>query len=315
MPKEKVLELLLKNEQNYISGELISKELNVSRAAVCKDVKLLRAEGYEIESVTKRGYKLCRDRNILSSLSIKNKLNDERLGNNIIILDSITSTNTYTKMLAMDGAPEYTIVLAREQTGGRGRMGHSFESVRDKGIYMSVILRPQAKHTFSLTAYAAVALSKAIENVTQITPDIKWVNDLFLNGRKIAGILTEVSIEAESSNIEYVVLGFGLNVLNNPDDFDNNLQDIATSLYAATGRSFSLNELATAIINELPQLASAWAARDPEYLEYFKAHCITTGNSFTLKSTNTTVKAIDIDEDFRLIIEYDNGKREAITSL
>ncbi len=118
-----------------------------------------------------------------------------------------------------------------------------------------------------------------------------------------------------SSNIEYVVLGFGLNVLNNPDDFDNNLQDIATSLYAATGRSFSLNELATAIINELPQLASAWAARDPEYLEYFKAHCITTGNSFTLKSTNTTVKAIDIDEDFRLIIEYDNGKREAITSL
>lgn len=315
MPKERVLELLKNKPGEYVSGEYISDILGVSRAAVWKDIKALREESYHIESLTRKGYRLCHCPDTLSLPAILSSLQDakrEEYKDKIIILDCIDSTNNYAKKLAMEGAADKTVIIAREQTKGRGRMGRSFESLKDKGLYMSLILYPDIfpDKPMSLTAYAAVIISKAIEKACGIVADIKWINDLLINDKKIAGILTEISIEGETGKIEYLILGIGINVSWKKSEIIPQIRNTASSIKEETGKVVSLNELAANIINETDNLRDAWIFGNDDYRDYFISHCSTIGKEVISKPENLTVTAKGIDDDFALIVEYADGRTE-----
>ena len=189
--KERLFTLLEARQGSFVSGEELAETLHLSRAAVSKAMKQLRQEGYAIEAVTNRGYRLSGECDILSAQGVRKHLNQAFQLTNT---PSVSSTNTVLRSLAEQGAPEGTVVIAGEQTNGRGRSGRAFYSPAGSGIYLSLLLRPvnaDPRQTVTLTAAAAVALCQAMEAVSGERPQIKWVNDIFLNGKKVSGILTE----------------------------------------------------------------------------------------------------------------------------
>ena len=256
MSREKVLSLL-RAQEGYLSGEELSRELGLSRAAVWKAVETLRREGYEIEARTGLGYRLCAAPNALTEREVRRFLGDTMLlGRELHCLDTIDSTNTYAKKLALSGAADGTVVIANNQTAGRGRMGRSFQSPRDKGIYLSVLLRPALTpdKLMPVTAMAGVAVCNAVEQVCGVRPGLKWPNDPVIGNRKLCGILTEVSLEGETGRVQYLVLGIGINVSHTQEDFSPDVAQIATSLEVYLGRSVSRHELAAALIREIERL-------------------------------------------------------------
>lgn len=318
MTKESVL-AILKQNNDYVSGEKISNELGVSRMAISTAVKALRKDGYDIVSVTNRGYLLKHNPNLnrLTSGELMSYLSKERM-KNVLCLDTIDSTNTKLRQLAFDNAPAGYVVIANEQTGGRGRLGRSFHSPKDNGIYISMLLRPDCmpKECTTITAWTAVAISSAIEKVAGINVDIKWVNDLFLNQKKIAGILTELSVESESGHVQHIIVGIGINVNEKAESFPDELKDIASSIYAQTGKYINRAELAAAIITELDTMISRWPDYKEYYLDEYRKRNITTGRDIYVISgdTKTAAYAIGINEDFSLRVRYSDGKEENLSS-
>ena len=215
MGKETVLALLLREKGHFVSGEAVSAELGITRAAIWKSISALRAQGYEIDAVTGRGYCLKSLPDTLTEQTVRSYLGPvETVGKRIDCFDSIDSTNTYLKRIALDGAPDGTVAVAAEQTSGRGRRGRSFQSAAGKGVYLSILLRPKLapSQLMPLTGLIAVAMSRAVDRVAGTHSQIKWTNDLILNGRKLCGILTELSVEGETGELQYVVAGIGFNV-------------------------------------------------------------------------------------------------------
>ena len=210
--RECVLAEFEKNRGVYLSGEELASRLNVSRTAVWKAVKSLQEEGYEIEGINNRGYCLSGESDILSVPAILKYLHRE--GIQFRICKTLSSTNDLGKSLAAEGEPEGLVILAEEQSRGRGRFGRSFYSSAGSGLYMSILLRPRcsAQEALSITAAAAAAVSEAVEKVSGVKAEIKWVNDVYCRGRKICGILTEAGFDLEGGGLEYAVLGIGVNV-------------------------------------------------------------------------------------------------------
>ena len=309
MPREQVLKILLDNKGNYISGEKISGDLGVSRAAICKDIKALKIDGYNISSVNNKGYMLVEETDTLNLVSIKNDVSNPLYTDNLLLFDTIDSTNTYAKKIAMDGAPHGSIVISKEQTAGRGRLGKSFKSAMNNGLYISIILRPNVVplEAVNLTAYAAVAASNAVLKACGHRPEIKWINDLVMNKKKIAGILTEMAIEGESGLLDYIVLGIGINAYKNPNEFDSSLADIATSIEEACGIHISLNKLAACIINELDNMIKAWQDKSPEYHAIFKENCISLKAPLLVGKDKSPATPVDIDSDYGLIVKFSDG--------
>ena len=230
--KSSLLEMLEKNKGEVLSGESIAGELGCTRAAVWKAVKSLREEGYHIEAGPNKGYMLAKDTNRLSQEGIRLFLDDPKV--KIDIYDELESTNQTAKKEAMMGeAGHGAFVIARSQTAGRGRRGREFYSPADTGLYMSVILKPQGTIHDSLliTTAAAVAVYRAVAQICGIQLDIKWVNDLFYKGKKVCGILTEAVTDFESGNIEFVVVGMGLNLYLDQENMPAELRNIAGALY------------------------------------------------------------------------------------
>ena len=211
--RKKIINIILDNNREFISGEEISKQLGISRSAVWKHIKSLKEEGYNIESINKKGYRLIeKPKDLLSSQNIAHELNTEFIGSNILHFDTIDSTNTYAKKIAskeIDG----TVVISEEQTLGRGRLGRVWNSKAYEGIWMSIILKPNILpyKTPFLTIIAGASIANALNNLG-VNVGIKWPNDIILNGKKLCGILTELSAEIERVN--YIVLGIGMNVKN-----------------------------------------------------------------------------------------------------
>ena len=250
MLKDDVLKLIAR-ENGYISGETISKELGVTRAAVNSAVKSLREDGYEITSSTNKGYLLVNCPDILSKGSITALLPDTRDGE-VNVFESVDSTNTVLKGLASGGAPSGTVVIADHQTGGKGRRGRSFESPSGVGIYLSYLLKPESgfDKISDLTSWTAVAIADAIKNAYGLDTQIKWVNDLLMNRKKICGILTEASVEGESGYIDTCIIGIGVNV--NESEFPSEISEIATSLSIENGgKKFFRAKLAAEIIKSM----------------------------------------------------------------
>ena len=312
MTKDSVLSELIKSG-GCISGESVSASLGLSRAAVNSAVQNLRREGYDIASSTRTGYTLLSSPDRLRPGELEARLGRERM-ETVICLDSVDSTNNYLKALALSGAPAGTAVVANAQTAGRGRLGRSFHSPADEGIYLSFLLRPDcgAEAAPQLTAWAAAAMCGAVEAASGLRPGIKWVNDLVVKGRKLSGILTEMSVEAESGHIQFVVLGVGINV--SQSVFPPELSDIATSISMESGRHISRCELAAEMIRALDGLSRDFPTEKPRYLEAYRRDCAILGRelSYTLNGRSVSARAESIDDDFGLTVQRSDGARETL---
>ncbi|MCR4441189.1 MAG: biotin--[acetyl-CoA-carboxylase] ligase [Peptococcaceae bacterium] len=249
--KQEILRMLIEKRGNYLSGEEISRLLGVSRVAVWKQVNALRQEGYNIESSPKQGYRIVELPDILSKEEITIGLAGQDFIKEAAVFEQVSSTNDLAKAMAAQGSPEGTLVVADKQTKGKGRMGRSWESPSGKGLYFSLVLKPKIKpvHAPQLTLVAAVAVCRAIRGLTKLPVTIKWPNDILLEDKKVCGILTEMSSEIDQIN--YIVLGIGVNVNQGKDDFPENLRDKAISLAAAAGCLFRRVALLLEIVKEL----------------------------------------------------------------
>ena len=305
MGKEIVLALLLREKGHFVSGEAVSAELGITRAAIWKSISALRAQGYEIDAVTGRGYCLKSLPDTLTEQTVRSYLGPvETVGKRIDCFDSIDSTNAYLKRIALDGAPD-------------GRRGRSFQSAAGKGVYLSILLRPKLapSQLMPLTGLIAVAMSRAVDRVAGTHSQIKWTNDLILNGRKLCGILTELSVEGETGELQYVVAGIGFNVSQREEDFDGEVSKIATSILRETGRLISRAELSAAMIEELDALYTALRSGETSgYLDEYRRRCVTIGREVQLlwQDTKEKVTALDVDEEFGLIVRRENGTVETV---
>lgn len=310
MTRDKVL-AILKQNNDYVSGEKISAGLGVSRMAVSQAVKSLRNDGYNIISVTNKGYLLQENPQIdkLTIGELMTYLPEERI-ERILCLDTIDSTNTKLRELAFDNAPTGYVVIANQQTNGRGRRGRSFVSPKDTGIYMSILLRPDClpHECPTITAWTAVSVCNAIEKVTGISPSIKWVNDLLINNKKICGILSELSVESEGGHVQHIIVGIGINTNEESEDFPDEIKNIATSIYAETGKKTTRAQLAAEIINELDTMMKNWPHERDQYLEQYRKRNITTGKDIQVLSGSSgkNAKALEINEDFSLKVMYED---------
>ncbi|MCD7887307.1 MAG: biotin--[acetyl-CoA-carboxylase] ligase [Clostridiales bacterium] len=318
MSKQKILALLRQNPEGYTSGEAMSRQLGISRAAVSKAVSGLRQEGYDIRSATNRGYRLVSGPDRLTAGEIEPWLHVTRIGTTLECFETIDSTNNYLKREA-HRLPDGAVAVANEQTGGRGRLGRSFQSPRDAGIYMSALVRPQLppERALNFTAFVAVAVCEGIEAATGLRPQIKWTNDIVLDRRKVCGILTEMSIEGESGALQSIVTGIGLNVGQRLEDFPEDIRDIAGSLAMAAGKPIQRGRLAAEVINALDRMYAAWRSDGGDYLEKYRARCLTGGREVRLLRADGRVepaKAIAVAEDFGLLVRHPDGREEKVTS-
>lgn len=233
--------------EDYISGQVLCEKLGVSRQAIWKNITQLKEAGYQIESQPKKGYRLVESADKLVGADIESRLKADCLCRKVECLEQVDSTNTRAKQLAELGEPEGTLVVAEEQTAGKGRRGRGWASEPGIGIWMSLILRPRLKpqQAASVTLVAAMAVAKGIRECCELETGIKWPNDVVIHGKKVCGILTETS--SEPDYIHYAVPGIGINA--NTKSFPEELADRATSIYLETGRKTDRNALIAAVMN------------------------------------------------------------------
>ncbi|ASN05527.1 biotin--[acetyl-CoA-carboxylase] ligase [Virgibacillus necropolis] len=241
--RNKLIKILAENDSSYISGQQLSDDLQVSRAAIWKHMKKLEEDGYKIEGKTKKGYKIIEYPVKTSENTLQWGLQTNWLGKKIVHKTSATSTQHVAHQLARENAPHGTIVIADEQTEGKGRMNRSWYSSKNKGIWMSIILRPEILPYLApqLTLLTATVLADVFDKKLGITPQIKWPNDLLINQKKTAGILTEM--QAEQDQIQYVVIGIGINVNHTIRDIPEELSEKATSLYLSSNHERSITDI------------------------------------------------------------------------
>lgn len=313
--KEQVLLILRTNAGEYISGEEMANRLFVSRNAVWKAIQNLRKDGFEINAVTNKGY--CINDSGFTKYRINALLGGSAQNCKIKYLDTVGSTNTILRELAEQGAEEKTVCIANHQTDGRGRHGRKFYSPPDSGIYMSILLRPDfgAENAAFLTAAAAVAAVRAIRKSTGQPAQIKWVNDILCDGKKICGILTEAVSDFESGTLQYAVVGLGINVTRPKGGFPSELEDIASSLYSDEA---VLNDVRCAVAAEV--LNSFFEIYDKcdkkKLIKEYKSYSAVIGKRIKIISADKEIPAtaVDIDGNARLIARADNGKQYTLSS-
>ncbi len=305
-----ILELLKHNSGQYISGEDISHMLKVSRTAVWKHIRALKQAGYEIEAHPRLGYALRQTTDRLLPGEIEAHLTSSVLGRNIHYYGELDSTNNEAKELAANGCPEGTIVIAEAQVTGRGRLARGWFSPSGKGIWLSIVLRPpfSPMEAAKCTLMAAVGVNRAINTVTGTGCGIKWPNDILWNGRKVVGILTEMSAEMDAIN--YVVIGMGINVNIEQQDFPSEIAASATSLAVAAGCQISRVKLLTAILAELEGVYTTVKNFGfAPVLEEWKKQSITLGQLVDVHGIERSFSglAVDIDADGALLIKTSQG--------
>ncbi len=305
-----ILEVLKHNSGQYISGEDISRTLQVSRTAVWKHIRALKDAGYDIEAHPRLGYALRHNTDRLLPAEIKAQLTCNILGREVHYFSETDSTNNEAKKLAANNCPEGTVVVAEEQVSGRGRLARGWFSPYGKGIWLSVVLRPpfSPMEAAKCTLMAAVAVNRAINAVTGAGCGIKWPNDILCNGRKVVGILTEMSAEMDAIN--HIVIGMGINVNIGQSEFPDEIAATATSLAIASGHQVSRIKLLTAILAELENVyTQVKASGFGPVLEDWKSQSITLGQTVDVHGLDRsfTGVAIDIDADGALLIETVQG--------
>ena len=313
--KEKVLQYLEQHKGESISGQDLADKLEVSRTSVWKAINGLKKEGYQIEATTNKGYQLSIDTDLLSEAAIVPLLSEALKGHRVIAHKTIDSTNLEAKRIVNEDPTFEGVILSEEQTKGRGRLGRVFYSPSESGLYMSLVLRPVADldNATLITTAAAVAVCQAIETLTGKKPQIKWVNDIFLDGRKVCGILTEGIMDMESRTIGTIILGIGLNFRDPETDFPDEIQSIAGTLFDKKNAAVTRNQMVAEILNRFYLLYPDLVKRS--YLDEYRKRCFVLGEQVTFPQGNETIeaKAIAIDNDGGLVVALPNGKTKILT--
>jgi len=316
--KERILQELKNHAGHYISGEEISGILQVSRTAVWKCINQLKDMGYVIESQTKKGYRLLESPDSLLPQEMKGNINTEVIGQNLAFFEQVDSTNLYAKRIAEGGFLDGTVIMADEQLNGRGRMGRNWVSPKGKGIWMTIMLKPKINpaDASKVTLLAACAVCKAIEEISGLYTKIKWPNDIVLNGKKLCGILTEMS--AEIDEINYLIIGIGVNVNIELEDFPKELQAIATSIKIEKGDEVIRKELAAAIINNFERYYKCFIKTGSikDYINEYKERSAILGKEVRVTSSTLEIQGtvVDISEDGQLQLELQDGTIKEIIS-
>ncbi|WP_182188514.1 biotin--[acetyl-CoA-carboxylase] ligase [Pectinatus frisingensis] len=308
--RSEILTILHKANGEYVSGAYLAEKLSVSRTAIWKHICILRKEGYNIDSKSRSGYRIISAPDLLTPGEIKAVLQTKFFGNEIKYYKTVDSTNNAAKKAALEDAAEGTVIVSEAQGSGRGRIGRGWFSPSQKGIWFSIILRPQflPQEAPKCTLMAAVAITKAISAITGVTVGIKWPNDILYNGKKLVGILTEMN--AEMDRINYIIIGMGVNVNISEQDMPADIGQIATSLLQITGAKVSRASLLAQILLELER--AYYDIKQYGFstiLAEWKKYSVTLGNNVKVISVNETFygKAIDIDDYGALLI--DTGKK------
>lgn len=314
--KDDIAAMLEQSRGEYISGQELADSLGCTRGAVWKAVRTLQQQGFNISAVTNKGYCLEADCDVLSGQGVKKYL-DEQLKDSVRIevFDCVDSTNNVVRQLAGDGAAEGTVVIAQRQTGGKGRLGRSFFSPSGTGLYLSMLLRPkmQVGQAVRITTCAALAVCEAVEKATGKSCDIKWVNDVYFDGRKICGILTEASLSMENGGIDYAVLGIGVNVYEPQGGFPNELKGVAGAVCQSRTAELK-NKLAGGIISSFMRY---YADIDKgAFRDDYSKRLMWKGEDIYIISgeSKTPCRVVDVDDECRLQVVYENGERGIISS-
>ncbi len=315
--KEQVLKELENHKGDYVSGGRLAETLYVSRNAVWKAVRALTADGHDITAVTNKGYCLAASSDVLSSAAILKHLGALSGEFDIEVHKTLTSTNTVIKERASGGARAGKVIVAETQTAGRGRFGRSFFSPADTGVYFSVLLRPDvgASDATLLTTAAAVAVAQAVESLTGAAAQIKWVNDIFCLGKKVCGILTEGSFDMESGAMDYAVVGIGVNITPPAGGFPTDISAIVTSV-CDTGKA-ETGLRARLVADILTRFRTFYLnLSDKSYLAEYKARSMIVGKDVDVISGKTfrPARALEIDDDCRLVVRFDDGTIKALSS-
>lgn len=308
--KEKILDYLFEHQQEFTSGETLRKKFEVSRTAIWKHMKALKEEGYQIESVSNKGYRLQLGEDQLLSYELERILDKK-----IELFQSIDSTSNYLKQRAFE-LPDQMMVLSEEQKSGRGRMGRQWDSPKGQGLFFSILLKPgiSMKESFRITGIAAAAVAEGIEEATGLPAKIKWPNDVVIGAKKVSGILTEISGEPDAIN--YVIVGIGINV--NTPDFSEELKDRATSLYLEKGEKVSRKALFLAVSRNFFRFYENFTKKH----DFEEVHRIMEKRSAILGEKINVIKGSDIraakaialTEEGYLQVQYDSGKTEILSS-
>ncbi len=306
----------LRAADESVSGAELAQRLGISRAAVWAHIDDLRRLGYDIEASPHWGYRLLDSPDVLHADDLLARLGNTRIiGRDIRVFEQTTSTNDIAEKLARDGVREGVVVFAEAQTRGRGRLGRKWASPSHKGLWFSILLRPDLRPpaVTQLMVAAATALARAIESETGLNAEIKWPNDLLLRGKKVAGILTELS--AELDHVKYVIVGIGLDVNFTTADFPAELRRTATSLKIETGGTFSRPGLATAVLRELDSdYARICSGRFNTVADEWEARCTTIGHDVVIRIGDRRIhgRAEALGEDGALLLRTDHGHLERI---
>jgi BirA family biotin operon repressor/biotin-[acetyl-CoA-carboxylase] ligase len=307
--RQDILDFLIHHKDEFISGQQISEQLGISRTAVWKHIRALKQRGYVIESYTKKGYCLREAPELLSEQAVAQGLLTKHIGHHIVYREQVDSTNNVAKKLADDGAPEGTLVIAEEQTGGRGRINRAFLSPFAKGVWFSLILRPNIPpmEVSKMTLLAAVAVARAIRHHGLMDCGIKWPNDILVNGRKMVGILTELNGSAEKVN--YIIMGIGVNTSIMADDLPEDMKSIVTS-FAREGVRVSRLALLETLLLEIERLYDAVCRQGfSQVLAEWRTLACMLGQEVMVSSIDRTFsgKAVDIDENGNLLVATPEG--------
>lgn len=312
--KNKILKHLKENDE-FISGQKLSEEFGMTRTAIWKYINALKEDGYEIESISRRGYKLKSSPDLLSEIEIQKYLSTQYIGKKIINLPTIDSTNSYAKLVAFNNE-EGTIITAEQQISGKGRLGRNWSSPVSTGIYMSVILKPNLDPTkvSKLTLIGAAAVCKGLKDIG-LESKIKWPNDIVINGKKVCGILTEMNCELNMIN--YIIMGIGINVNLEEYDIPTDLKEKATSLKIVKGGTVNRKELIGFILNHFERLYDDFKDHGDltETITICKENSALLGKEIQIIQNGIIRigKAIDIDKDGELIVKFDEGEENIIS--
>lgn len=311
----KILSALRANPDS-VSGTDLAEQLNISRAAVWARIEELRRLGYEIEAGPHFGYRMLAEPDVLLADDLLARLGKTKvIGRDIRVFEQTTSTNDVIEKLARDGVREGAVVFAEAQTRGRGRLGRRWISPGRKGLWFSILLRPELRpqEATQLTVASATALRRAIQQQTGLQPEIKWPNDILIGGKKVAGILTE--LHAELDRVRYVILGIGVDVNLGAGEFPPELRKLATSLKIESGRTISRAELATAILCGLDaDYARIGGGGFAKVADEWEAHCQTIGRNVTIQIGERRLRgrAEALDDDGALLLRTEHGRLERV---
>lgn len=308
--RKKLLEAFRQANGEFLSGQALADIVGCSRTAVWKHIEDLRKEGFKLDAIRKKGYRILHTPDRVSQNEIHLGLNTKSLGQTIYYEETVPSTQKLAHQYAQNGAPEGTLVIADEQTEGRGRLMRNWHSSKRTGIWMSLILKPQLppQRAPQFTLIAAVAVVQAIEEVWDLHPEIKWPNDILLNGKKVTGILTE--LQAESDKINSIIIGMGTNVNQTIEDFPQELHSIATSLAIEKGQMIPRSRLVQKILEKLELYYEIYMKEGFSPIKLlWEGYAISIGKEITARTITGEIKgkALGINDDGVLRIQDHSG--------